>query len=241
MSYTSAIVLAAGEGVRFSRSNSFRVRGETKPLAGINSKPVIIHCLNTLSRHPGIRDIILVVNSKNLKGIIRKTRQYRIAKIKDVVLGGRLRQDSVINGLKALNPRTDLVLIHDGVRPFVDKDIISSAIRAAKNYGAAIVGVPVKATIKRVHGSGFTVHGNFIVKETLDRKDLWEIQTPQVFKKGLLLEAYKRFGNKEVTDDAALVEKLGAQVRVVKGTYLNIKITTPEDLVLAEAISNLIS
>ncbi len=229
MSYASAIVLAAGEGVRFKSKIS-------KPLIEINSKPVIIYCLKTLSIHPGIRDIILVANAKNLKGIIRTIKQYRIGKIKDVVLGGRLRQDSVINGLKALNPSTDLVFIHDSVRPFINKDTISSVIKAAKKYGAAVVGVPVKATIKEAHGSWLMAHGSFIVKKTLKRDNLWEVQTPQVFKKSLILEAYKRFGNREVTDDAALVEKLGAKVKIVMGSYSNIKITTPEDLAIAETI-----
>ncbi len=230
MSYTSAIVLAAGEGARFKSKIS-------KALIEINSKPVIIYCLNTLSEHPRIRDIILVANAKNLKGIIRKIKQYRIGKIKDVVLGGRLRQDSVINGLKALNPSTDLVLIHDGVRPFINKDTISPTIKAAKKYGAAVVGVPIKATIKEVTRSpGHQVTSKFIVKRTLKRDSLWEIQTPQVFKKSLILEAYKRFGNREVTDDAALVEKLGAKVKIVMGSYSNIKITTPEDLAIAETI-----
>jgi len=230
MSYASAIVLAAGEGVR-SKSNI------SKPLIEVNSKPVIIYCLNTLSKHPFIRDIVVVANPGNLKDIISKIKEYQIRKIKDVVLGGRLRQHSVINGLKAINPKTELVLIHDGVRPFIDQAMVSSVIKAAKMCGAAIVGVPVKATIKEVQGSGFRVQGSSIVKKTLKRDNLWEVQTPQVFRKDLILEAYKKFGNKEVTDDAALVEKLGTKVKIVMGSYFNIKITTPEDLVLAEAIA----
>lgn len=234
--FVSAIVLAAGKGSRFKSNIS-------KPLIEINSKPIIIYCLKILSKHPRIRDIILVTNSKNLKDIITKIRQYRIGKIKDVVLGGRLRQDSVINALKALNPKTDFVLIHDGVRPLIDKAMVSSLIKEAKSCGAAIMGVPVKATIKEAHGSWLLpagrhsmAHGSSIVKKTLNRDRLWEVQTPQVFRKDLIVEAYKRFGNKEVTDDAALVEKLGAKVKLVRGSYFNLKITTPEDLVLAEAI-----
>jgi len=260
MSYASAIVLAAGEGVRFSRFNHFSSRigiptriskmiksgksNISKPLIEVNSKPVIIYCLNTVSKHPFIRDIVVVANPGNLKDIISKIKEYQIRKIKDVVLGGRLRQHSVINGLKAINPKTELVLIHDGVRPFIDQAMVSSVIKAAKSSGAAIVGLPVKATIKEVHGSWFMpagrqgmVHGSSIVKKTLNRDNLWEVQTPQVFRKDLILEAYKKFGNKEVTDDAALVEKLGTKVKIVMGSYFNIKITTPEDLIIAEAIA----
>ena len=228
--HVTAIVLAAGKGLRLKS----RI---PKPLIEISSAPLIIYCLHTFSRHPYIKDIIVVANSKNIKNILHKIRQYRITKIKDVVLGGLMRQDSVINGLGAIDNNTELVLIHDAARPFIDKEAVTSVIKAAKTHDAAIVGVPVKATIKEVHGSRFTVHGNLIVKKTLNRDNLWEVQTPQVFKKELILKAYNKFGGIEVTDDAMLVEKLGVKVRVVKGSYNNIKITTPEDLILAETIA----
>jgi len=235
--YVTAIVLAAGKGLRFSRFNSFTVRGGTKPLIKVNSKPIIIRCLGILSQHPYIKDIIVVANSKNSISITREIKQYRIKKIKDIILGGRLRQDSVINGLKAMDMRTGLVLIHDAVRPFIDKDMVSSVIKEASRYGAAIVGAPVKDTVKKVRKSGNQEVRSRIVEKTLNRDELWEIQTPQVFKKKLILEAYERFGNIEVTDDASLVEKLRVKVKVVRGSYNNIKITTPEDLILAEAIA----
>ena len=229
--YVSAIVLAGGRGSRFKS----RV---PKPLLKINSKPIIIHCLDAFSRHSFIKDIILVVNSSNKKGIINSLSEYRIKKIRDIVLGGKERQDSVRNALGALSRRTDLVLIHDGVRPFIDKELVSLVIKEAGKCGAAIVGVPVKATIKSIKVSKYqSIKDKFIVGNTLDRDNLWEIQTPQVFKKELILEAYKKFGNFEVTDDAMLVEKLGAKVRVVLGSYNNIKITTTEDLAIGEAIA----
>jgi 2-C-methyl-D-erythritol 4-phosphate cytidylyltransferase len=227
--YVTAIVLAAGKGLRLKSKIS-------KPLIKIDSKPLIIYSLNTLSNHPYIKDIIVVANRRNLQDIRNKIKRYRIDKIKDVVLGGEVRLASVVNGLRAIDNHTDLVLIHDGVRPFIDRDIISSVIKTAKSYGAAIVGVPVKATIKEVLGSRFSVLGDFVVKKTLNRNNLWEIQTPQVFKKDLILKAYNKFGDMDVTDDAMLVEKLGVKVRVVLGNYMNIKITTPEDLVLAEGL-----
>ncbi|PIP19284.1 MAG: 2-C-methyl-D-erythritol 4-phosphate cytidylyltransferase [Candidatus Omnitrophica bacterium CG08_land_8_20_14_0_20_41_16] len=237
--YVSAIVLAAGKGLRFSRPDRRgiprRYVGRNpkipKPLIKINSKPVIIYSLNTLSKHPAVKDIIVVVNALNQKDIVRKIRQYAITKVRQIVLGGKERQDSVRNGLKAMDSSTDLVLIHDAVRPFIMKGGISSVIKEAQNCGAAILGVPVKATIKSVASCQSSV-----VSKTLNRENLWEIQTPQVFRKDLILEAYKRFGDREVTDDAALVEKLGAKVKLVRGSYFNLKITTPEDLVIAEAI-----
>lgn len=229
--YVTAIVLAAGKGYRLQS----RI---PKPLIEINSKPIIVYSLNILSRHPKIKEIILVANPKNLKDTISKIRQYRIKKIKHVVLGGRMRQDSVINGLRAVSPKTDLVLIHDGARPFINKKMVSKVIKETERYGAAVVGVPANATIKQViRLSGYPVTRKLVVEKTLNRDNLWEIQTPQVFRKALILKAYKKFGNLSVTDDSMLVEKLGAKVSVVSGSYNNIKITTPEDLVIAEAIA----
>jgi 2-C-methyl-D-erythritol 4-phosphate cytidylyltransferase len=239
MKYLTAIVLAAGKGLRF-RSQI------PKTLVKINSKPLIIYSLEALSRHPSVKEIIIVVNAGNKKDIVSKIKRYRIKKISRVVEGGKRRQDSVQSGLRAMDSRTDSVLIHDGVRPFIDKKILTQVVKAGQDYGAAIVGVPVKATIKAVHSPqspptprlrrAGIVHSIF-VEETLKRNNLWEIQTPQVFRKGLILEAYKKFGDLEVTDDAMLVERLGRRVCVVPGSYSNIKITTPEDLVLAEAIA----
>lgn len=232
MIYLSAIVLAAGKGLRF-RSKI------PKLLAGIDSRPIIVHSLEKFSVNPLVRDIILVVNSVNKERILKKVRQYKIKKIKAVVFGGSQRQDSVRRGLEALDRKSDLVLIHDAARPFVHSRQITAVIREAKKSGAAILGVPVKATIKKVSRPGFRVPGKILVRETIDRSNLWEIQTPQVFRKDLILKAYQKFGRRPVTDDASLVEKLGAKVRVVMGAYSNIKITTPEDLIIAKAIWNI--
>jgi 2-C-methyl-D-erythritol 4-phosphate cytidylyltransferase len=115
--------------------------------------------------------------------------------------------------------------------------MVSSVLKEAKKSGAAIVGVPVKATIKKVKSQKSEVKSRPVVEKTLNRDSLWEVQTPQVFKKELIMEAYNKFGNSEVTDDASLLEKIGVRVKIVRGSYFNIKITTPEDLVLAEAIA----
>lgn len=234
--YVSAIVLAAGRGVRFKSKVS-------KPLITINAKPIISYSLNTLNQHPLIKDIIIVVNSLNQKKIATEVKRYNITKNKAIILGGKERRDSVQNGLKAIDPRTDLILIHDAARPFISPRDISLVITQAEKSGAAILGVPVKATIKRVTGNGErgtrkkNRFGTHIVSETLNRNSLWEIQTPQVFKKDLILKAHEKFAKLKVTDDAMLIEKLGAKVNVVLGSYNNIKITTPEDLVLAKAIA----
>jgi 2-C-methyl-D-erythritol 4-phosphate cytidylyltransferase len=234
--YVTAIVLAAGKGLRLKSKIS-------KPLIEIRSQPLIIYCLKTLSKYPDIKDIIVVANPDNLKGIRDKIRQYRIGKIRKIVLGGRLRQNSVKNGLKEIDRHADLVLIHDAGRPFINEALVSTVIKTAYRYGAAIVGVPLKATIKRVKRPtlwrGRPESKVKTVVETLNRESLWEIQTPQVFKKELIKQAYKKFANTDATDDAFLVEKLGKQVRVVKGSYFNLKITTPEDLVLAKAIAKI--
>lgn len=220
--YVCAIVVAAGKGKRLKSKTP-------KPLIKLGGKPIIIYSLRALSAHPSIKEIIVVANSLSIRQLTAAIKQHKINKVKAVVLGGLRRQDSVYNGLRAIPPQADLVLIHDGVRPFIDAKILSSLIKAAKLYGAAIVGVPVKATIKKVTSK-------FIVEKTIDRENLWEIQTPQVFKKGLILSAYEKFRNINVTDDAMLVEKMGKKVNVVSGSAHNIKITTPEDLAIAKAI-----
>lgn len=227
--YISAVVVAAGKGLRLKSRIS-------KPLVRINSKPLLIFSLEVLSKHPLIKEIVVVVNSANIKGIISKINEYKINKIKNIVAGGVRRQDSVENGLKAVNSRADFVLVHDAARPCINNTMVFSVIKQARKYGAAIVGVPVKNTIKRVtRPPGHKVTSDYVVEETVNREKLWEVQTPQVFKKSLLLEAYDKFRG-DVTDDAMLLEKMGVKVGVVFGSYENIKITTPEDVILAEAI-----
>jgi 2-C-methyl-D-erythritol 4-phosphate cytidylyltransferase len=224
--FVSAVVAAAGEGTRLKSK-------VPKPLVQIYSRPLLVYSLKTLSRHPAINEIIVVVNSKNSRKIIKEIRQYRISKIKGFVLGGRRRQDSVYNGLRETDSRADLVLIHDAARPFINKSILSAAIKQARESGVVIAGVPLKATVKMVKGKG----PRWFVEKTIDRKNLWEIQTPQVFKRNLILEACRKLGNEDVTDDAMLLEGLGRRVGLVLGSYDNIKITTPEDLVIARAIA----
>jgi len=222
MIYVAAIVVAAGKGTRFSSKT-------LKPLAKLEGQAVIMHSLAVLNRHPDIKEIIVVVNSHNRGGIFKAIHKSAIKKVKALVLGGARRQDSVAHGLKAVSKEAGFVLIHDAARPLIEGNKISAAIDAAKKSGGAILGVPVKDTVKAIDKKNF-------VKKNIDRSNLWAIQTPQVFKKELILKAYKKFAKTTVTDDASLVEKLGKKVSVVFGSYDNIKITTPEDLLIAQAI-----
>ena len=223
MYMVSAILLAAGAGSRLGSAVS-------KPLVKIGKHPIIFYSLHTLSKYPGIDEIVVVVNSGNQERITRVIKNYSFKKIKAVVLGGRRRQDSVYNGLQAIGQKNKWVLIHDSARPFINIKLILAVIQQAKKNGAAILAVKPKATIK------FSA-GRHIIKRTLERDKLWEAQTPQVFKKDILLKAYKRYSQDSVTDDASLVEKLNKKVRIVPGSYGNIKITTGEDLLFAGLIA----
>lgn len=235
--FTTAILLAAGKGLRFS---GFR---KSKLLVKINYQPLIIYSLRALSRHPAVKEIIVAVNDENEASITRAIKSYNIKKVTCVLKGGERRQDSLGCCLKAVNIRSNLLLIHDAARPFINRKIITDTINAGRKSKAAVSGVPVKATIKIANRLSHIAYGkskkpkSIFVKKTLDRDKLWQIQTPQVFEKDLLMEAYRRFGKDKVTDDASLVEKMGKRVCLVMGSYFNIKVTTYEDMVFAQAIA----
>ena len=220
--FVSAVVPAAGYGLRLGKSIP-------KPLVSLNKKPIFIHTLSTLSHHPDIKEIILVVSADTLDLAKRYLKKYRIKKIKQLVIGGRSRRESVQNGLRCVSDEANMILIHDAVRPFIELNMISRVIKEAVKSKAAILGVPVKSTIKELAARNR-------VRRTCKRERFYEIQTPQVFKKDLIINAYRKFPNVSATDDASLVERLGSKVAVVLGSYFNIKITTPEDLVFARAI-----
>jgi 2-C-methyl-D-erythritol 4-phosphate cytidylyltransferase len=223
----TAIVLAAGRGERLGA-------GVSKPLVALAGKPVLWYSLNVFARHRAITGIIVVANKDNLPGIERVIRTYRIPKVLHVILGGRRRQDSVRRGLEAVGAQSELVVIHDSGRPFIKAGLLSAAIQAAKVCGAAIAGVPVKATIKEVGRARSGVRR--YVRKTFDRRTLIEAQTPQVFRRELICRAYQKYWRRDSTDDASMVERLGSPVAVVTGSYSNIKITTPEDLIVARAL-----
>jgi len=223
--FCSVVIVAGGKGTRMdSRIN--------KIFMDIAGKQTIVRVLETFQESQLINEIVLVVNERDKdyceKEIIDK-KLY--TKLKKVVVGGKRRQDSVSNGLKQVSDEAVIVLVHDGARPLVTHDIIERSVKGALEYDAVITAVSVKDTIKIMDKDGF-------VCETPQRNTLWAVQTPQVFKKGLLLEAYKNaeYLDIEATDDAMLVEKLGIRVKIIEGSYENIKITTPEDIAIAEAI-----
>jgi len=202
-----------------------------KPFLLLNDKPIIAHTLSRFQECDLIDEIVPIVSAEDIDRTWRIVGKYEFTKVTKVVPGGETRQRSVYNGLRTLGERTDVVVIHDGVRPFVTDEVIRKCVKRALEGGAAIAAVPVKDTIKEVSPDGVVLH-------TLERSRLWAIQTPQVFQKKLILKAHELALERgiEATDDAALVEMMGGKVHVVMGSYENIKITTPEDLILARAL-----
>jgi 2-C-methyl-D-erythritol 4-phosphate cytidylyltransferase len=232
MSFVSAIVVAAGKGVRLRSP-------VPKALVMLKGKPLLAHSLEKFDRAPGIRQIIVAVEAGKKDKFRAALKGCRLRKPVLSVEGGRRRQDSVKNALSRVDARAGLVLIHDAARPLVSLRLIRAVIKEAKRSGAAVAGVPVASTLKRVKGQGLRVKGQGLrVMETLDRSRIWQIQTPQAFRRSLLEKAFRIHGNDDVTDDAMLVEKSGGRVSIVMGDYSNIKVTTPEDLKIAEALAH---
>lgn len=224
---TSVIVAAGGKGERLGSKVH-------KSFVKLGGEPILAYALKTLDSSNCISEIILVVNESDLSKGRSLLKRIKLRKIKDIIAGGKRRMDSVNNGLFGVSQDTDYVMVHDGCRPFLDSKIISSLIEAAEVFGAAIVAVPVKPTIKETEQGGFVVR-------TLRREFLVEVQTPQVFRKDILIRAYEKALGEglEATDDSCLVELLGVKVKIVEGSYKNIKITTPEDLKYAKALLGL--
>lgn len=220
-----ALVPAAGMGKRMGAG------GVNKPFLRIGDKPILAETLLRLESSTEISDIYVIV-SKEAEDRCREdiVRQYNLKKVTKIVIGGVERQDSVKNGLDAIESRCDVVMIHDGIRPFVTPELIDESILETWKYGATVVAVPVKETVK-------TVSYDREILETLDRNKLWLAQTPQTFKYDIIKKAYENAFENGIygTDDSALVELLGIKIRIITGFYENIKITTPEDLVIAKA------
>lgn len=218
----SAVIPAAGKGKRMQTETN-------KQFLTLKGKEILARTLEKLELDT-IDEIIVVTGKEDVaycqKEIIEK---YNFSKVKKVVAGGKTRQASVYNGLKEVAKDSDVVMIHDGVRPFVNQEMIENSIKELENYEAVAVGVSVKDTIK------VTNKDNIIIN-TPDRSKLVAVHTPQVFKKELILKAYQEaFADNYIgTDSASLVEKMNKAVKLVKSSYKNIKITTPEDLLLAE-------
>lgn len=218
-----AIVLAAGQGKRMQSKVQ-------KQFLLIKEKPVLYYTLNAFENSPVITDIILVTGKDEIeycqKEIVDK---YGFKKVCKIVAGGKERYHSVHHGLQAVE-EADYAFIHDGARPFVDNDMIERAYEAVKEHKACVIGMPVKDTIKIADKNGFA-------SQTPDRKKVWQVQTPQTFEFQLIKDAYSRLLEEEpegITDDAMVVETMtDCKVKLVEGSYRNIKITTPEDLEIA--------
>ncbi|MGZ4162799.1 MAG: 2-C-methyl-D-erythritol 4-phosphate cytidylyltransferase [Tumebacillaceae bacterium] len=220
---TEVIVVAAGSGSRMGAD----IKKQYLPLAGL---PILVRTLQTLANCPRVARIVLVVAPDDIAYVSELVDTHQLRKIGAVVACGRERQESVYHGLQALLPETTVVAVHDAARPLVTVEEVEAVIETAEESGAATLGVQVKDTIKRV------VHGT--VQETLDRSELWAVHTPQAFRRDWLEEAHRKSIEQGGlgTDDASLVEWAGYPVVMVAGRYTNLKITTPEDLVLAEAL-----
>jgi 2-C-methyl-D-erythritol 4-phosphate cytidylyltransferase len=229
MMKADAVIVSAGKGLRFMEGKSIRPDRGKKQFHFLEGKPILAHTLDRFETCPLIRSIRLVAGQEDmdycLKEIVEK---YRFQKVSQIVPGGKRRQESVKNGIDALPKDTDIVAIHDGVRPFVTQAMIEDSIHSAVRYGAVILAMPVKDTIKMSNPDG-------TVLKTLDRESLWQVQTPQTFQVSVIKEAYSKAAEDAFigTDDASLVERLGVKVHILPGSYTNIKITTPEDLWLA--------
>jgi 2-C-methyl-D-erythritol 4-phosphate cytidylyltransferase len=213
------VVVAAGA--------SRRMGGIDKVFLSLAGRPLIAHSLHEFENSPIVDHISIVLSESAQRAGEQMVSDIGFGKVVGITVGGARRQDSVLNGIKLL-PRCDILIIHDGARPFVDGDMIARGFDAVSDTGAATAAVPVKDTIK-------IVGPDMIVTSTPDRNGLWAAQTPQIFDSQLLLEAHERFSG-DATDDAGMVEALGASVKLYMGSYENIKVTTPEDVGLAEAI-----
>lgn len=222
----AAIIPAAGVGVRMQSQIP-------KPYLLLAGKPILAYTLEVFEAVREIQEIAVVAHPDDLEYCREEViAPHGFKKVLRLVPGGKERQDSVYHALKTLQQEDpEIILVHDGVRPFITPEHIRRVIRAARRHGGAVMGLPAQDTLKRVNSQGEVVH-------TLDRKDIWQIQTPQGFQADLLwrafVEAYSR--NFYGTDEASLVEEMGQPVVVIPGDPCNIKITTPEDLQLAEAL-----
>lgn len=220
-----AIIPAAGSGNRLGTR-------EKKPFVRLGGKPLIVYALKALNLSKCVDNIIIAVHASTIKRLKRIIKKYGIYKARLVTSGGKTRSESVRNCFDLIKPPCDIVLIHDGARPFPPQKTIKKSVSIAKKYGACVTAIRQTDTVK-------LADKNLFVKKTLDRGNLWRAQTPQAFKYKLLKKAFGRTGPKEgMTDDAAYLERIGGKIKILEGSPENIKITTKEDLMLAEALLN---
>lgn len=203
------------------------MEGIDKVFATLRGRPILDHCLGVMASVPEVADGVIVVSGRNLEQgqHVLMRRGWSVGW--SICTGGERRQDSVQKGLERL-PNAEWVIIHDVARPCVDRSMVYRGLEAAQATGAAVAAVPVTDTVKVVEEGGRVV-------ETLDRSLLWAVQTPQVFRRDLLETAFAQVRD-DVTDEATMIERLGRPVHVFPGDYGNLKVTTPQDLAIAEAI-----
>jgi 2-C-methyl-D-erythritol 4-phosphate cytidylyltransferase len=221
------LVPAAGTGSRMGTAVN-------KQYLTLADRPILAHTLSLFDAHPAVDRIHLISPAAEIAYCRREVvERYAFAKVRSIIAGGAERQDSVRNGLRECGAAADdIVLIHDGARPFFPPALLPAVVASAARVGACVVGVPVKDTIKEVAAGQ--------ICGTPDRRRLWQAQTPQAFRFALIRDAHAQAVQDGFrgTDDASLVERLGQPVAILAGSYRNIKITTPEDLILAEAFLN---
>ncbi|CAH0310045.1 2-C-methyl-D-erythritol 4-phosphate cytidylyltransferase [Peribacillus sp. NPDC101481] len=219
--FYEVVIPAAGQGKRMKA-------GKNKLFIELSGIPIIVYTLRVFEEDPDCRGIILSINPAEKDYFNQLIAAYGLKKVKKLVMGGKERQQSVYNGLQ--HAEEDIILVHDGARPFINLGQISELTAAASLHGGAVIAVPVKDTIKKA--------ANKEVVETVERSSLWAVQTPQAFRVSILKSAYEQAEAEAFlgTDDASLLERINEQVVIIEGNYDNIKITTQEDLYFAEAI-----
>ncbi len=233
----SVIIVAGGSGTR--------IGGKTKKaLIEVAGAPLVVHSARAFMGLEGVGEVVIALPADVLADVAGEAANVAIADLPEttpmpvlglravgatrLVVGGTRRQDSVLNGLWACSSKLPYVMIHDAARPFVSQDDLLALMDKTRQTGAAILAHPVRDTLKRVDGEA--------IRETVDRSTLWAAQTPQAFKRDELMKAFQKFNGKDVTDDAAMAALAGIRCAVVKGSATNFKVTTPEDLELAEAL-----
>lgn len=226
MSKFAVILPAAGKSSRFSAQRK-------KVFVELKGRPVWVRTAEQFTNRDDVAQTILVVSPEDLEGFKEKFRPNLAFMDIEVVVGGAERADSVLNGLARVRADVDFVAVHDAARPLIVKQWIDQVFRAAEQHDAAILATPITSTLKRVDKTES-------IEETVSRTNLWAAQTPQVFRRQLLMEAYARQGALQPTDEAQLIENIGRSVKIVPGSSLNIKITTPEDLRIAEQFLDLL-
>ena len=218
----SAVIVAAG--------SARRMEGIDKVLAPLGELPVLVHTIYSFQDCPRFDEIVVVTREDLLVEVSRICKDFQLDKVSKVVVGGRERTDSVLAGLREVRPDADLIAIHDGARPLAPQQVLEEVVERAAETGAAAPAIPVTDTVKRAREG--------LIEETVDRSELWTVQTPQVFEAGLIRAAVEKAAvdGESLTDECGAVERLGMNVSLTAGSKENIKITTPLDLILGEAI-----